>query len=133
MAKTSTYSTRGRIAITLCKACRRLMRATGHGGTSLPGRVAQRVCPDILDQLTAPYRVIIVSGTNGKTTTCRLISHALEKNGEDVLANRSGANLVGGIVAEFADAANTKAEVAEGEGVSHAPGRCGSGAYIGNA
>ena len=44
---------------------------------------------------------IIVTGTNGKTTTCRMLEQALSSTGVNVLANKSGANLLKGITAEF--------------------------------
>ncbi len=69
------------------------------GGTTLPGLVARRIAPDILRQLSArlPAGVVIVGGTNGKTTTTRMIAAILDAGGRRVLHNRAGANLVTGI------------------------------------
>ena len=69
------------IAITVCKALRRSSRFTGHGGTNLPGKAALRICPNILTLTAAGIRTVIVSGTNGKTTTCRLIKQGLKASG----------------------------------------------------
>ena len=90
------------IAIAVCKALRRILRFTGHGGTNLPGKAALRICPGILLQTAAGIRTILVSGTNGKTTTCRLIEQRLTASGIPVFSNRSGANLLAGIITQYA-------------------------------
>lgn len=74
----------------------------GHGGTNLPGKAALRICPNILTLTAAGIRTIIVSGTNGKTTTCRLIEQGLKASGISLFSNRSGANLLAGIITEYA-------------------------------
>jgi UDP-N-acetylmuramyl tripeptide synthase len=76
-----------------------LARLTGHRGTALPGMVAERIDPTILTELAAGLDpVIVVLGTNGKTTTTRLIATILEQvQGAAPVTNRSGANLRQGI------------------------------------
>jgi lipid II isoglutaminyl synthase (glutamine-hydrolysing) len=71
------------------------------GGTTLPGVVAQRIAPDALRRLSAalPQGVAIVGGTNGKTTTTRMLAAILADDGRAVLHNRAGANLVTGLTA----------------------------------
>jgi UDP-N-acetylmuramyl tripeptide synthase len=71
------------------------------GGTTLPGVVARRIAPDTLSQLSAtlPGGVVVVGGTNGKTTTTRMIASILAADGRRVLHNRAGANLVTGLTA----------------------------------
>jgi lipid II isoglutaminyl synthase (glutamine-hydrolysing) len=71
------------------------------GGTALPGLVAARIAPDLMRRLTRQLRrgAIIVTGTNGKTTTTRMLSAVLAAAGWRVIHNRSGSNLVRGIVA----------------------------------
>ena len=75
------------------------------GGTALPGLVANRLDPDLLDKLAKrlPAGAIVVAGTNGKTTTSRMIAGMLERSGRKVVHNRSGSNLVRGISAAFAE------------------------------
>ena len=70
------------------------------GGTTMPGRVARAVAPDIARQLAArlPQGCVVVTGTNGKTTTSRLIHHILQLAGLRPVHNRAGANLAAGIV-----------------------------------
>jgi UDP-N-acetylmuramyl tripeptide synthase len=75
----------------------RVLRA--GGGTTLPGLVARRIAPDTLRVLSAklPDGVIVIGGTNGKTTTTRMIAALLGAAGHQVLYNRAGANLVTGL------------------------------------
>ena len=65
-----------------------------------------KVQKDILREVSAGVAAIVVTGTNGKTTTARMVEHALTAAGCDVLANKSGANLLSGVTAEFAAAAD---------------------------
>ncbi len=93
---------RARLACAACNAVRRVLRLLGHGGTNLPGRLALRVCPSLPALASRGVRIIAVSGTNGKTTVCRMIAAGLEAAGTAFFANRSGANLRAGITAELA-------------------------------
>lgn len=77
----------------LCFAARIL-----GGGTSMPGRLAMRIRPNILQYLTKDCKVILVTGTNGKTTTCAQITSILKAAGCNVINNSSGANMKSGIV-----------------------------------
>ncbi|MFQ3633484.1 MurT ligase domain-containing protein [Roseiflexus sp.] len=71
------------------------------GGTTLPGVVARRIDPQALRKLAGalPQGVVLVSGTNGKTTTTRMIAAILADDGLALLHNRAGANLVSGVTA----------------------------------
>ena len=71
------------------------------GGTTLPGTLARRLAPDILRDLSAalPHGAVLLSGTNGKTTTSRMLAEILRAAGERVLHNRAGANLIQGLTA----------------------------------
>lgn len=86
--------------VLLGKTIRTMARLRG-GGSALPGLVVERMQPtflrDSLDQL--PRGIIIVTGTNGKTTTTKIIAELLQANGLKVLTNRSGSNFTRGIVA----------------------------------
>ncbi len=84
------------------KAAAQISRRLGvGGGTQLPGVVARRVAPNVLHELAAglPRGVILVTGTNGKTTTARMIASILKADGQQVLHNRAGANLITGLTA----------------------------------
>ncbi len=71
------------------------------GGTTFPGTVARKVDPRALAKLaqTLPRGSVVVSGTNGKTTTSRLIANILRTAGLRPVHNRTGANLLGGVTA----------------------------------
>ncbi len=71
------------------------------GGTQLPGVVARRVAPGVLRDLAAalPQGVVLVTGTNGKTTTSRMLAAILKSHGLRLLHNRAGANLITGLTA----------------------------------
>ena len=90
------------LAVLACKLSRFLIRLLGRGGTDLPGRVALKLCPGLLGELAKGVTTILVTGTNGKTTTSRMIEQALTDSGISFFANRSGANLLSGVTAEFA-------------------------------
>lgn len=90
------------LAVLAGKATGALSRASGRGGgTTLPGDVARAIDPTVLQRLTADLTggAVLVTGTNGKTTTSRLIASLLEGRGARVVANRSGANLIYGATA----------------------------------
>jgi UDP-N-acetylmuramyl tripeptide synthase len=75
------------------------------GGTNLPGRVARRIAPEVLRHQAArlPGGVVLVSGTNGKTTTSRMLAAILSQAGRPALHNRAGANLITGLTATTLD------------------------------
>ena len=67
----------------------------------MPGRIAMKLCPDLLSYLARDVSTVAVTGTNGKTTCSRMIEEAFSEAGLDYLSNRSGANLMSGITTEF--------------------------------
>jgi UDP-N-acetylmuramyl tripeptide synthase len=102
------------IAIWLGRVAGRLSRWLGRGGgTTLPGAVARRVAPHLLPHLTQQLAlgVVLVAGTNGKTTTTRMIAALLEAAGVRLVHNRSGANLVSGITAIMLSAVDWRGRV----------------------
>ncbi len=95
-------------AVNIGKASALATRLLGRGGgTALPGLVAQTIYPGALRALTRqlPDGSIMVTGTNGKTTTTRMIAAILEAAGKKPLHNRSGSNLERGLVATLVGAA----------------------------
>jgi UDP-N-acetylmuramyl tripeptide synthase len=70
------------------------------GGTSLPGIVASRIDPHVLQKATAASdaRKVVVTGSNGKTTTCRMLAALAQAGGLSVTQNRSGSNLLQGVI-----------------------------------
>lgn len=71
------------------------------GGTTFPGTLARRIDPQVLRQVTSalPQGIALLSGTNGKTTTARMIASILRADDRRVLHNRAGANLISGLTA----------------------------------
>jgi lipid II isoglutaminyl synthase (glutamine-hydrolysing) len=71
------------------------------GGTTAPGHVVRILDPGALSSIATrlPMGSIVVTGTNGKTTTTRMISTVLRQAGMRLIHNRSGANLITGITA----------------------------------
>jgi UDP-N-acetylmuramyl tripeptide synthase len=95
----------GRAAATLS---RRLGRG---GGTVIAGHLVPRLAPEALRDVTRslPNGSIVVSGTNGKTTTTRLLSHILRGAGLRPIHNRAGANLLSGLYSAVAQATDWQA------------------------
>ena len=89
------------IAILCCRILRFLSRVLHRGGTAMPGRIAVKICPDLLSILAKNVKTIAITGTNGKTTSARMVEEAFSEEGFSYFANRSGANLMSGIVTEF--------------------------------
>lgn len=96
------------LAVFICKLSIKLLRLFNRGGTSLPGKIALFIHKDILKYLSKDVFTIFVTGTNGKTTTCRIIKKGLEDNKSDYFSNKTGANLFKGIVTAFCQNSNWK-------------------------
>jgi len=77
------------------------------GGTALPGLIAERIDPGIIGGLAAQLGrgSVLVTGTNGKTTTARLLGNALQSAGLRVVANRAGSNMMRGIASALVESA----------------------------
>ena len=89
-------------AIATARAARLASRTLRRGGGStFPGVVARRVDPGVLAKLSARLRLgsAAITGTNGKTTTTRMISRILQTAGVGAVNNSTGANLVTGVTA----------------------------------
>ena len=89
------------LSVASCKLTRAILRKTGRGGTAVPGLVAMKVSERILTAVSDGMKLIVVTGTNGKTTTCNMIEHALTAGGRSCLLDKSGANMLHGIAADL--------------------------------
>ena len=90
------------LAISACKLTRFVIRALGRGGTALPGKIAIKICPDLLKRLAKDVECVAITGTNGKTTSARMLEQFFIDSGASYFSNKSGSNLIQGITAEFA-------------------------------
>ena len=94
---------RVRLAVFTTRAVNATSRRLGRGrGTVAGGRSGLRVDPQLLQHLTASQEVALVTGTNGKTTTTRLLAVALGAGGVTVVSNETGSNMPPGHVAALA-------------------------------
>mgnify|MGYP001828991293 FL=1 len=97
-----------RPSLTIARAAGRLSRALGRGGgTSLPGHVLLRLDEGAPERLAAEltHGVAVVSATNGKTTTARMVGRCLQAAGWNAVANQAGANLLTGVATALLDGA----------------------------
>ena len=85
-----------KLAIALCKTASRVGSLVGRG-SSMPGSLALKVCPDILSRIELPETVIAVTGSNGKTSTVEMIAHILTSDGHRVAWNKAGSNQTEGV------------------------------------
>ena len=68
-------------------------------GGVLPGRIAMKIDPELLSDLADLVdRSVVITGTNGKTTTSNLIADAVAASGATVVCNRAGNNMEPGVV-----------------------------------
>jgi UDP-N-acetylmuramyl tripeptide synthase len=95
-----------RIARLLARALRAASRRLGRsGGTTAPGRLLLRLSPGALRSMAAELGegAVLVSATNGKTTTCAMAASILEDEGRHVVHNRAGSNMGWGVATALLD------------------------------
>ncbi|WP_312181631.1 MurT ligase domain-containing protein [Arthrobacter sp.] len=80
------------------------------GGSALPGLVVEKIDPDFIRRTlsTLPLGVAVVSGTNGKTTTTKMVVELLEGQGLKVFTNRTGSNFTRGVAAALIGEVNLR-------------------------
>ena len=90
------------IAIQISKILKKI-GAKFNRGSSLPGQIALKVCPDILSRIKLPEYTIAVTGSNGKTSTVEMIYQVLTKAGYTVAYNYEGSNQIEGVTTLILD------------------------------
>jgi lipid II isoglutaminyl synthase (glutamine-hydrolysing) len=96
---------RARLATTIGGAAGRVSRLSGRGdGSVIGGVLGLRMEPDLVRLLAAGRQIVLVTGTNGKTTTTRLITAALGALGQEVASNAFGANMAAGLASALGQA-----------------------------
>lgn len=96
------------VAVCAAKLAKAACRLIGSRATTLPGKIAQKLCPNFISEMAKQVRgeIIVTCGTNGKTSTNNLMYTCLTKAGKSCVCNSGGANMLTGIAAAFADAAS---------------------------
>ncbi len=84
------------IAVLVCRLATFASHKLGRGGSSIPGKIALKLVPDILKRIKLPETIIAVTGSNGKTSTVEMISEVLIKAGKKVAWNKEGSNQIEG-------------------------------------
>lgn len=99
--------------ILMGKAVRYAARLRG-GGSALPGLFVEKIDPDFIQKTlgTLPHGVVVISGTNGKTTTTKMVVTLLEAHGLRVFTNRTGSNFTRGVAAALLKEVDLKGQLA---------------------
>ena len=84
------------LAILACRLLKLIGGLVGKG-TSLPGKYALKICPDILRRIQKPKMIVAVTGSNGKTSTVEMIASVLKAAGKTVAYNAEGSNQIEGV------------------------------------
>ncbi|HLJ65934.1 MAG TPA: MurT ligase domain-containing protein [Chloroflexota bacterium] len=111
------FSGRRAVAVTAGKAVSVASRRLGRGGgTTAPGIVAERLRSSVARELAAQLSsgCLLVSGTNGKTTSARILASILTAEGHTVIRNETGANLPRGVAASLVESATVRGNLPAG-------------------
>ena len=105
---------RARLATSVGGAASRVSRLAGRGdGSVIGGVIGLRLEPGLLAMLAQDRQVVLVTGTNGKTTTTRLVTAALAPLGEQIASNAFGANMEAGMASALGQAPDATIAVLE--------------------
>jgi lipid II isoglutaminyl synthase (glutamine-hydrolysing) len=103
-----------RLAHLLARLARATSRRVGRtGGTTAPGRLLLKASPRALQRMSGELDEgsVLVSATNGKTTTAAMIAAALERAGRPVVHNRAGSNMAWGVATALLDAGRERGQL----------------------
>lgn len=84
------------LAIIICKIVYFIGGLVGKG-SSYPGKMALKICPNILSLIQYPKVVIAITGSNGKTSTTEMVAAVLKRAGKSVAYNEKGSNQIEGV------------------------------------
>ena len=104
--------------ILLCKLLYRAGKIVGKG-SSLPGRIALKLDPQILSEIQLPSCIAAVTGSNGKTSTVEMIAHILQQNGKKVAYNKEGSNQIEGVTTFLLNDCNWKGHARSAVSYTH--------------
>ncbi len=105
--------------LALARSLGALSRLRGGGGTSAPGKLLMRLDPDAIGALAKRLAQgnIVISATNGKTTTAAFAASILRHHGTSLVHNRAGANMAGGIASTLLSAAGPRGAIRGEQGL----------------
>lgn len=94
-----------RLLIFSAKILIRVLRLTGTSGSALPGRIIERLYPNFLPRVLKPVekKIILVTGTNGKTTTTKMLVEVLRGTENRVVTNGTGSNMTRGLISALVE------------------------------
>jgi len=100
-------------AMAIGRAAGRLSQFLGRGGSAIPGLIAEKIDPCTIEKLAVGLSrgVVIVTGTNGKTTTTKMLVGILEAEGLSVVTNPTGSNLARGVATHLMRAASWRGRI----------------------
>lgn len=100
--------------LALARAAGALSRLRGGGGTSVPGKLLLALAPDALVALSGRLKrgSVLISATNGKTTTAALAASVMQRAGIAIVHNQAGANMAGGIASTLLEAIGPRGTIA---------------------
>ena len=98
------------LAILICKLGYFIGKRIGKG-SSMPGKIALKICPDILKRLELPGEIIAVTGSNGKTSVTEMIAAILRADGKNIIYNQEGSNQTEGVTTLLLNHADWKGRV----------------------
>jgi UDP-N-acetylmuramyl tripeptide synthase len=97
--------------INIAKLLIHTLRLLSSGGTNLPGKVSMKLYPELLKILSDKLKIIFITGTNGKTTTTKILTEIFDKAEIPYITNKSGANLTTGIFSSLLEASDKKGNI----------------------
>ena len=94
-------------------------RLRGGAGSALPGLVIEKLSPSFIANMAKQlkYGTVLITGTNGKTTTTKMVGDILRANKKKVIFNRSGSNMSRGIASTFIEKSNLLGNIKEDIGL----------------
>lgn len=89
-----------RILVFKTKILIKILRVLGKNASALPGLIVEKFSPNFLSRVLKPVekRIVIITGTNGKTTTTKMVVHALRSGNKRVVTNSTGSNMTRGLI-----------------------------------
>lgn len=94
-----------RLLIFSAKILIKVLRLNGTSGSALPGRIIERLYPNFLARVLKPVekKTVLITGTNGKTTTTKMLVEVLRGTGKRVVTNGTGSNMTRGLISALVE------------------------------